>query len=239
MVLDYNEIKYAIQRKETFDALCLAILIKSKYTNSILYSHSVRELKEITHLGRERYNACIAIGLKVGYFSRQKEDIKVRKFHIGSQRFIKIPKGIMTMTEIRAFLRKQLIINRANQISWVKNIVNKGQSDSKKVSKRVMDAYRKLQNQTTMDLTSTDTIGTITNKTLAKFLHCSVTSVHTLLKQLVKEGKIRIVATYKELDLKKKLPLYKGYIPDYEGDFFVIKHEGKTTMQMGNTIVVL
>ena len=169
-----------IRNKNAFDAFCLAVLFKARYGNSLIYKHTAREMKSITHLGTDKIKRCIRNGLKLNFYSEERGRIRVRKVHFGNYRFIRIRED-STFKEIVATLREGLILNRASQARFVKDIIDKASIPDRSLSKKEMKAYKECRSYVYGDKTG---LGTMTKKSIAKMVSMSKSSADNIIRRM-------------------------------------------------------
>jgi hypothetical protein len=228
--IDINTIEKCIKNKRTFDALCLAVFFKARYANSIVYKHSARDIKAITHLGSERFSKCLKDGEKLGFFSYGNDTIKVNKLHIGNYRYIRVERN-SSFKDIQNTLREGIILNRVNQIQFVKNIVVKADSPNYRFSKKELRQYKEVRGY--VDYANKDLLGSIRKSSLARLVGMSKSSVTNLINKMKEKHLISVEPMYITIGkVEGAFDIIR--INAYRDSWFVTRRENELLYQIGN-----
>lgn len=227
--IDIAMAQKAITSKDAFDTLALAIYLKGKYTNSILYHHSARELKAITHLGTEKIKRLIQYGERSKVFIPTDNGLRIAKLHT-SKRCIRIEKGL-SIKDIQKEIRKALILNKANQVYFVKNTIVKASGDGR-LTKSELKVYRKFRNS--MDFAVNRFDGTIRKAKLARMVNCSRTSLNAIVKDMEKDKLIKVSPSFIVCDTCRG-KINTARLNEFGDEFYAVRRGNFILKQVGNT----
>jgi len=219
-----------IRNKDAFDAFCLAVLFKARYGNSLIYKHTAREMKSITHLGTDKIKRCIRNGFKLNLYSEERGRIRVRKVHFGNYRFIRIRKD-STFKEIVAALREGLILNRASQARFVKDIIDKASIPDRPLSKKEMKAYKECRSYVYGDKTG---LGTMTKKSIAKMVSMSKSSADNIIRRMKSKRLITVRPCIVPLEGEYAGRVSLADLNLYEDAWYVTRCGHSLFRQLGN-----
>ena len=229
----FEEIVAASHNKERCDALCFAILVKSTYTNSKLYYHSVRELKRIFHIGQDKLRTVIRDCIRFGYAAHVGDIMDFRRLSRRGGRNILI-QTTTSLKETEKLLREQLILSKVRQVEFMENSVLKAYAEDQPVSKRDLRKIKKYD----MNAERNSFSGTISRGTLARTAGCSLRTADTLISNLKRKGKIQV---------KRNIELLPTSMTDwamseynaYENHFFVCKNGRGFYLSLPNTYTTI
>lgn len=229
--VDIRLVQKYIRNKNAFDALCLAVLFKTRYGNSLIYNHTAREMKAITHLGTDKLKRCIKNGFKLKLYSTHKRGYtRIRRVHFGNFRFIRVSKDA-TFKEIVATLREGLILNRASQARFVKDIIDKAGNPDRPLSKKELEAYKKCRNYVHGDKIG---LGTMTKRSIAKMVRLSKSSVNNIIRRMKSNRLIDVLPCLVPLEVEFSGGLSLADMNSYEDRWYVLRRGHSLYRQMGN-----
>lgn len=233
--IDIHAIEESIKSKDAFNALCLATFFKARYANSVVYKHSAREIKAITHLGTERLSKCLKTGQRLGLLFFSGDSMRITKLHRSCFRYICIERG-SSFKDIAKVFRKGLILNKVNQINFVKNMVVKADSPDSKFTKNELRKYRRIK--THVNFANKESLGTIRKSSLARLVNISKSSTGNLLKEMKLEGLIEIRPTFVQVGLSdRKVDL--SLLNMYRDSWYMTRRGSDFYFQTGNTYIPL
>lgn len=183
----FSELVAASHNKERRDALCFAVLVKSRYTNSRLYHHSVRELKQMFHIGQDKLKKVLKDCVRFGYAISSGSAVIFRSLSRKGEKNILIETQ-SSLKETEKLLREQLILSKIRQVEFLDNSVLKAYAKGKPATRRDLRNIKRYDMNTNRDSFS----GTITRDTLARTAGCSIRTVDSLIGSLKRKREVRV-----------------------------------------------
>lgn len=224
-----SELTAASQNKGMFESLCFAVLVKSTFVNSRIYPHSIRESKEIFHIGQDRLKRVIQGCLRYGYATAEGDVIVFRSLTHKKARNV-IIETQTSFKGVERLLREQLILSKIRQVEFMENKVSKAFAENRMVSRRDIRIIRRYNMNSERDSFS----GTISKRTLADVAKCSISTATSLIKDLKAKGEIRVKRNIEKLPSKVDISFMSLYNAD-ENPFHIHRNQSGFYLSLPNT----
>lgn len=225
--VDIATIKQCIGDKQNLEALAIAAFFKARYTNSMIYSHTIREYKRIACMGSERLRRALDRARTLGLVRGKGNSLIVGNLHTGRRRTIRIERTMSFKDIIRSF-REAVLKDAIGAVNFIENIAKK--AVGRKACKNRVASCRRLRKYN-VDLNDIDRIGTISRKVLARKIGMSKSYVSSMVRTMEKERKMKVEYRFEFLcTITGKVSL--AVLNKYNDAGFVVRQSDRLLRQL-------
>lgn len=207
-------VKEAVVDKDRFEGLCFSILIKAKFTNSLLYAHSIREMKSIFGMGQTKLKRVLNNAIKFGYITKEGDSYRSLSLIRKKSRVFRISPS-PSFKDIDYTLRGVCMKDKVLGMEFFRNTIynsRRGTLASIKENRKKIKRYGMHQENNTFN-------GSISKGRLSKVLCCSKSKLNKVIRSLVQGREIEVVVNTLKIDALSRWGMVS--YNDFVGKFFI------------------